>query len=59
MKPRLQEKFENEIRPAMAESRAGLNVHALPRLQKIVVNMGVGKAIDDKEVPGNGRFSTH
>ena len=49
MKPRLQEKFENEIRPAMAESRDGVNFHALPRLQKIVVNMGVGKAIDDKK----------
>ena len=49
MKPRLQEKFENEIRSAMGESRVGLNTHALPRLQKIVVNMGVGKAIDDKK----------
>ena len=63
MKPRLQEKFENEIRPAMAESRAGLNVHALPRLQKIVVNMGVGKAIDDtyrdvavEEMSQNARY---
>ena len=41
MKPRLQEKFENEIRSAMGESRVGLNTQALPRLQKIVVNMGV------------------
>ncbi len=49
MKPRLQEKFENEIRSAMGESRVGLNTHALPRIQKIVVNMGVGKAIDDKK----------
>ena len=49
MKPRLQEKYENEIRSAMGESRAGENPHALPRLQKIVVNMGVGKAIDDKK----------
>ena len=49
MKPRLQEKFENEIRSAMGESRVGLNTQALPRLQKIVVNMGVGKAIDDKK----------
>ena len=49
MKPRLQEKYETEIRSALAESQAGRNVHALPRLQKIVVNMGVGKAIDDKK----------
>ena len=49
MKPRLQEKFENEILSSMAESRVGQNVLALPRLQKIIVNMGVGKAIDDKK----------
>ena len=49
MKPRLQEKFETEIRSSMAEGREGTNVHALPQLQKIVVNMGVGKAIDDKK----------
>ncbi|MBA63716.1 MAG: 50S ribosomal protein L5 [Planctomycetaceae bacterium] len=49
MKPRLQEKFENEILSTMAESRVGQNILALPRLEKIVVNMGVGKAIDDKK----------
>ncbi|MEC9096323.1 MAG: 50S ribosomal protein L5 [Planctomycetota bacterium] len=49
MKPRLQEKFENEILSSMAESRVGQNILALPRLQKIIVNMGVGKAIDDKK----------
>ena len=49
MKPRLQEKYVTEIRPALAESHAGQNVHAIPRLQKIVGNMGVGKAIDDKK----------
>ena len=49
MKPRLQEKYVTEIRSALAESHAGQNVHAIPRLQKIVVNMGVGKAIDDKK----------
>lgn len=49
MKPRLQEKYVTEIRSALAESHPGQNVHAIPRLQKIVVNMGVGKAIDDKK----------
>jgi large subunit ribosomal protein L5 len=49
MIPRLQEKYEKEILPALAESLGCSNRHALPRLQRIVVNMGVGKAIQDKK----------
>jgi large subunit ribosomal protein L5 len=49
MIPRLQEKYENEILPALRESLGRTNRLALPRLEKIVVNMGVGSAIQEKK----------
>jgi len=47
--PRLQEKYKNEILPSLVEKLGRSNPMSLPRLQKIVVNMGVGKAIGDKK----------
>jgi large subunit ribosomal protein L5 len=47
--PRLQEKYRKEILPALAEKLGRTNPMALPRLKKIVVNMGVGKAISEKK----------
>ena len=47
--PRLKEKYDKEIRPALAEKLGRTNPLSLPRLQKIVVNMGVGKAIGEKK----------
>src|SRR3990172_7096569 len=49
MVPRLQEKYQNEILPALREQLKRENRLALPRLQKIVVNMGVGEATQDKK----------
>jgi large subunit ribosomal protein L5 len=48
MQPRLQERFTKEIAPALAERFGRTNVLSLPRLKKIVLNMGVGKALQDK-----------
>src|SRR5262249_44387728 len=45
---RLLERYKNEITPALAGKLGRKNVHSLPRLQKIVVNMGVGKALTEK-----------
>ena len=45
---RLMDRYKKEILPRLAEKLGRTNVHSLPRLQKIVVNMGVGKAITDK-----------
>jgi len=47
--PRLWERYEKEIRPALAKKLGRDNVHALPRLEKIVVSMGVGTAITEKK----------
>jgi large subunit ribosomal protein L5 len=47
--PRLQEKYHKEILPELAKKIGRTNPMALPRLQKIVINMGVGKAIGEKK----------
>jgi large subunit ribosomal protein L5 len=47
--PRLQEKYKKEILPGLAKSLGRENVHSLPKIQKIVVSMGVGSAISDKK----------
>jgi large subunit ribosomal protein L5 len=47
--PRLQEKYKKEILPGLAKSLGRENIHSLPKIQKIVVSMGVGSAISDKK----------
>lgn len=49
MNPRLQEKYQKEILPELAEVLGRSNILSLPALQKIVVNMGVGSAIAEKK----------
>lgn len=49
MTPRLKEKYESEILPGLAESLGRKNRLSLPKLEKIVVSMGVGSAITDKK----------
>ena len=44
---RLKERYEEEIVPALCEEFAYRNVMEAPRLSKIVINMGVGDALDD------------
>lgn len=48
-KPRLLERYEKEVLPALAAQFGRKNRHNLPRLEKIVVNMGVGAAIGEKK----------
>ena len=45
---RLLDRYQKEIVPALSKKLNRKNVFSLPRLQKIVVNMGVGKALQDK-----------
>lgn len=49
MAPRLKEKYLSDIVPALREQLAAANVHQVPRLEKIVVNMGVGLAAQDSK----------
>jgi len=46
MKPRLYEKYMNDVRPALQAKRQYRNVHQIPRLEKIVVNMGVSASLE-------------
>jgi large subunit ribosomal protein L5 len=45
---RLQDRYVNEILPALGKKFGRTNRLSLPKLQKIVVNMGVGQALQDK-----------
>ncbi|MCA9320418.1 MAG: 50S ribosomal protein L5 [Planctomycetes bacterium] len=47
--PRLETRYHEEIAPALREKFGLKNVHQTPRLTKITVNMGVGKAIENKK----------
>lgn len=47
---RLQQRYTAEILPRLAEQLGRTNPHALPKLQKIVVSMGVGKSIQDQKI---------
>jgi len=49
MTARLQQKYENELLTALAKELGRTNRLAVPRLEKIVVNMGVGSAITEKK----------
>ncbi len=49
MLPRLMEKYNNTIFTALKDRLAVKNVNCVPKMEKIVVNMGVGSAIQDKK----------
>lgn len=49
MPPRLLERYEQQVLPSLKERLGRDNRHSLPRLQKIVINMGVGSAITEKK----------
>ena len=52
---RLQEKYEKEIIPAMIEKFGYKNIMEVPRLEKIVINMGVGEAKENQSACGTWR----
>jgi len=47
---RLFDEYQNTIASAMAEKFGITNVMAIPKLEKIVLNMGVGRATQDKAI---------
>ena len=46
---RFQERFETVLRPALMQEFGYTNPMQVPRLQKIVVNMGVGEGVQDSK----------
>lgn len=45
--PRLREKYETEIAPELLQEFDYSNVMQVPRIEKVVVNIGIGEAITD------------
>ncbi|MDA1359203.1 50S ribosomal protein L5 [Glycomyces luteolus] len=50
IQPRLKETYRSDIRPALQEQFKYVNIHQIPGLTKIVVNMGVGEAARDSKL---------
>ena len=49
-RPRLRSKFEKEVAPALLKELELNNTMAVPRLNKIVVNMGMGEATQNSKI---------
>lgn len=47
--PRLQDLYKSDIAPQLRETFKYANLHEVPRLEKIVINMAVGKAVQDSK----------
>jgi len=49
LQPRLKEQYERVIRPKLTEQFGYANVMQIPTLDKVVVNMGIGEAVNDRK----------
>jgi large subunit ribosomal protein L5 len=49
-KPRLRARFQQEIAPALMKELALNNAMAVPRLEKVVINMGMGDATQNAKI---------
>ena len=49
MKTRLEEHYLTAVRPALIEKFGYSNILEVPRLEKVVINMGVGNAVRDSK----------
>ena len=50
MAPRLKERYQKEVVQALVKEFSYANVNAVPRLRKIIVNMGLGEAIQNAKL---------
>jgi large subunit ribosomal protein L5 len=48
--PRLKLHYEEQIRPALMKQLGYKNKHQVPELKKIVINVGVGEAVNDQKI---------
>ena len=51
---RLKERYEKEVIPALKKEFGYSNVMAIPKLEKIVVNMGLGEATQNAKIVDTG-----
>ncbi|MFA5654769.1 MAG: 50S ribosomal protein L5, partial [Desulfomonilia bacterium] len=47
---RLKEYYEKEIVPGLVKEFGYTNINRVPKIQKIVINMGLGEAVQDVKV---------
>jgi large subunit ribosomal protein L5 len=47
---RLKEKYKNDIAPALAKEFDIKNPMAIPRIEKVIINMGIGEAISNAKI---------
>lgn len=50
MKAVFRQHYEEVVRPSLMKNNGYANIHAVPRLEKIVVNMGLGRKLQEKGV---------
>jgi large subunit ribosomal protein L5 len=50
MRPRLQERYRQEVVGKLSEEFGYKNVHQVPKVEKVVVNMGVGAATQNAKL---------
>jgi large subunit ribosomal protein L5 len=50
MKARLYEKYKNEVVPALKQKHNYVNVHQVPKIEKIVVNMGISASLEKNAI---------
>src|SRR5204862_1058286 len=51
---RLKDKYEKDVAPALQKEFGYGNVMAIPRIQKVVVNMGLGEATQNAKIVDTG-----
>ena len=52
--PRLRAEYDKSIRGKLTEQFGYANVMQVPRLEKVVLNMGVGEAVNDRKKAETG-----
>ena len=58
MKARLYDKYVKDVVPALKEKRKYVNIHQVPRMEKIVVNMGVSASLEKGAIEDAARDLT-
>ncbi|MSU61440.1 MAG: 50S ribosomal protein L5 [Pedosphaera sp.] len=59
MKSRIYQKYVDNVRPEMLKSRGYKNLHQVPKLEKIVINMGVSASLEKGAIDDAVRDLTH
>ena len=54
VKSRLREKYQNDVIPALQKEFGYKNLNAVPRVTKVVVNMGLGEATQNAKIIDTG-----